>query len=151
MRVGVGAGARQLEVAQSRVGVGRYVVLLVAAGLLTELLVGVHVPTFLVELVAGELIGASGLHLIVPPETQAAVSGAALEVHSRDFPPPRGPWRPRGSSRCPGAARELRGREPLTARQQASPLSRLHHEIRPSRSQSLEAQWGPSPMPPNVR
>jgi Kef-type K+ transport system membrane component KefB len=52
----------------------------VAARLLAELLVRWQLPTILGELVAGVIIGASGLHLIVPPETQAAVSQGLLQL-----------------------------------------------------------------------
>ncbi|WP_411869408.1 cation:proton antiporter [Vulcanococcus limneticus] len=80
LQVGLEASAHQLEVADTLIGVGRFVVIFVAARLLAELLVRLQLPTILGELVAGVLIGVSGLHLIVPPETQAAVSGAALEL-----------------------------------------------------------------------
>jgi Kef-type K+ transport system membrane component KefB len=55
-------------------------VIFVAARLLAELLVRWQLPTILGELVAGVIIGASGLHLIVPPETQAAVSQGLLQL-----------------------------------------------------------------------
>ncbi len=80
LEVGLEASAHQLEVAETLIGVGRFLVIFVAARLLAELLVRLQLPTILGELVAGVLIGVSGLHLIVPPETQAAVSGAVLEL-----------------------------------------------------------------------
>jgi Kef-type K+ transport system membrane component KefB len=48
-----------------------------------------QLPTILGELVAGVIIGASGLHLIVPPETQAAVSQGLLGLLGSlaDVPP----------------------------------------------------------------
>ncbi|MEY2644508.1 MAG: hypothetical protein RLZZ124_869 [Cyanobacteriota bacterium] len=82
-------GAHQLEVAETLIGVGRFLVIFVAARLLAELLVRLQLPTILGELVAGVIIGASGLHLIVPPETQAAVSQALLQLVATlaDVPP----------------------------------------------------------------
>jgi Kef-type K+ transport system membrane component KefB len=73
-------GAHQLEVADTLIGVGRFLVVFVAARLLAELLVRLQLPTILGELLAGVVIGASGLHLIVPPETQAAVSQGLLQL-----------------------------------------------------------------------
>jgi len=82
-------GAHQLEVAETLIGVGRFLVIFVAARLLAELLVRLQLPTILGELVAGVIIGASGLHLIVPPETQAAVSHGLLQLVGTlaDVPP----------------------------------------------------------------
>ncbi len=80
LQVGLEVSAHQLEVADTLIGVGRFLVIFVAARLLAELLVRLQLPTILGELVAGVLIGVSGLHLIVPPETQAAVSGAVLDL-----------------------------------------------------------------------
>jgi len=42
---------------------------------MAELMVRLQLPTILGELVAGVIIGASGLHLILPPETHAQLSG----------------------------------------------------------------------------
>ena len=82
-------GAHQLEVAETLIGVGRFLVIFVAARLLAELLVRLQLPTILGELVAGVIIGASGLHLIVPPETQAALSQGLLQLVGSlaDVPP----------------------------------------------------------------
>ncbi|MFZ9945861.1 MAG: cation:proton antiporter, partial [Vulcanococcus sp.] len=82
-------GAHQLEVAETLIGVGRFLVIFVAARLLAELLVRWQLPTILGELIAGVIIGASGLHLIVPPETQAAVSQGVLQLVGSlaDVPP----------------------------------------------------------------
>ena len=82
-------GAHQLEVAETLLGVGRFLVIFVAARLLAELLVRWQLPTILGELIAGVIIGASGLHLIVPPETQAAVSSGVLQLVGSlaDVPP----------------------------------------------------------------
>jgi Kef-type K+ transport system membrane component KefB len=73
-------GAHQLEVAETLIGVGRFLIIFVAARLLAELLVRLQLPTILGELVAGVLIGVSGLHLVVPPETQGAVSQGLLQL-----------------------------------------------------------------------
>ena len=82
-------GAHQLEVVETLIGVGRFLVIFVAARLLAELLVRWQLPTILGELIAGVIIGASGLHLIVPPETQAAVANWALQLMGSlaDVPP----------------------------------------------------------------
>ena len=73
-------GAHQLEVVETLIGVGRFLLIFVAARLLAELLVRLQLPTILGELIAGVIIGASGLHWIVPPETQAAVSEGVLQL-----------------------------------------------------------------------
>jgi len=52
----------------------RFLVILVAARLLAETMVRFKLPTILGELVAGLIVGISGLHLVVPPETQSALS-----------------------------------------------------------------------------
>ncbi|MFN9618624.1 MAG: cation:proton antiporter [Synechococcaceae cyanobacterium] len=61
----------QLEVAETLIQVGRFVVIFLVARAIAELMVRLQLPTILGELVAGVLIGVSGLHLIVPPSTQA--------------------------------------------------------------------------------
>ncbi|MFM7452543.1 MAG: cation:proton antiporter [Cyanobium sp.] len=66
--------SHQLEVAETLIQVGRFLVIFVVARAIAELLVRLQLPTILGELVAGVLIGASGLHLIVPPEVQAQLS-----------------------------------------------------------------------------
>jgi Kef-type K+ transport system membrane component KefB len=68
-------GNHQAEVAETLITVGRYLVIFVAARLLAELMVRLQLPMILGELVAGVVIGASGLHLILPPETHAHLSG----------------------------------------------------------------------------
>ena len=75
-------GSHQMEVAETLISVGEFLVIFVAARLLAELMVRVQLPTILGELVAGVLIGVSGLHLIVPPETQAEISGWGLSLLS---------------------------------------------------------------------
>jgi len=71
-----------VEVAETLISVGEFLVIFVAARILAELMVRVQLPTILGELVAGVLIGVSGLHLIVPPETQAQISGWGLGLLS---------------------------------------------------------------------
>ena len=68
----------QLEVAETLLQVGRFLVIFIAARAIAELMVRLQLPTILGELVAGVLIGVSGLHLIVPPDAQAQISGAVL-------------------------------------------------------------------------
>ncbi|WP_411875971.1 cation:proton antiporter [Vulcanococcus limneticus] len=93
--------SHQLEVAETLIQVGRFVVIFFAARAIAEVMVRLQLPTILGELVAGVLIGVSGLHLIVPPETQAQLAAsvtslvgslaqispeAVQEVYSETFP-----------------------------------------------------------------
>ncbi|MDA0717946.1 MAG: cation:proton antiporter [Cyanobacteria bacterium] len=75
-------GSHQSEVAETLISVGEFLVIFVAARLLAELMMRVQLPTILGELVAGVLIGVSGLHLIVPPETQVQLSSWGLGLLS---------------------------------------------------------------------
>ena len=61
-------GGHQLEAAETLIEVGRFVVILFAARALAELMVRLRLPAILGELVAGVLVGVSGLHLIMAPE-----------------------------------------------------------------------------------
>jgi len=70
----------QLEVAETLLQVGRFLVIFLAARAIAEVMVRLQLPTILGELVAGVLIGVSGLHLIVPPDTQAQISDALLSL-----------------------------------------------------------------------
>jgi len=70
----------QLEVVETLLQVGRFLVIFIVARAIAELMVRLQLPTILGELVAGVLIGVSGLHLIVPPETQAQISGTLLSL-----------------------------------------------------------------------
>ncbi|MFZ9174075.1 MAG: cation:proton antiporter [Vulcanococcus sp.] len=70
----------QLEVAETLLQVGRFLVIFIAARAIAELMVRLQLPTILGELVAGVLVGVSGLHLIVPPETQAQISAGLLSL-----------------------------------------------------------------------
>ena len=67
--------SHDFEVAETLIGVLRFVLIFVAARSLAEVLVRFELPTILGELLAGVIIGASGLHLLVPPETQVQLSG----------------------------------------------------------------------------
>ena len=70
----------QLEVAETLIQVGRFVVIFFAARAIAEVMVRLQLPTILGELVAGVLIGVSGLHLIVPPETQAQLAASVTSL-----------------------------------------------------------------------
>jgi Kef-type K+ transport system membrane component KefB len=70
----------QLEVVETLLQVGRFLVIFIVARAIAELMVRLQLPTILGELVAGVLIGVSGLHLIVPPETQAQISSSLLSL-----------------------------------------------------------------------
>ena len=70
----------QLEVAETLLQVGRFVVIFLVARAIAELLVRLELPTILGELVAGVLIGVSGLHLIVPPQTGAELSAGVTAL-----------------------------------------------------------------------
>jgi Kef-type K+ transport system membrane component KefB len=67
-------GNHNVEVAETLIGVGRFLLIFLAARTLAELMVRLQLPTILGELVAGVLIGLSGLHLILPPDTGAELS-----------------------------------------------------------------------------
>jgi hypothetical protein len=84
-------GAHQLEVAETLVWVGRLLVIVVAARLFAELLVRLQLPTILGELLAGVLLGLSGLHWIVPPETQAQLSDGLLQLLGSESQPELAP------------------------------------------------------------
>merc|ERR1711965_614482 len=74
--------AHDLEMAETLIGVARFVLIFVAARILAEVLVRLQLPTILGELLAGVLIGASGLHLLVPPETQVELSNGLVTLLS---------------------------------------------------------------------
>ena len=61
-------GNHDVEVAEVLIQVGRFLVIFLAARSLAELMVRLSLPTILGELVAGVLIGVSGLHFLVPPD-----------------------------------------------------------------------------------
>ena len=72
--------SHDLEVAETLIGVLRFILIFIAARTLAEFLVRFELPTILGELMAGVIIGASGLHLLVPPETQVQLSAAFSDV-----------------------------------------------------------------------
>ena len=74
--------AHDFEMAETLIGVGRFMLIFVAARALAEVLVRLQLPTILGELLAGVLIGASGLHLLVPPETQVELSNGLITLLS---------------------------------------------------------------------
>tara|TARA_B100002051_G_scaffold273822_1_gene313453 strand:+ start:1463 stop:2845 length:1383 start_codon:yes stop_codon:yes gene_type:complete len=67
--------SHDFEVAETLIGVLRFMLIFVVARTLAEVLVRFELPTILGELLAGVIIGASGLHLLVPPETGVHLSG----------------------------------------------------------------------------
>jgi Kef-type K+ transport system membrane component KefB len=73
-------GNHQIETAETLIQVGRFVMIFLAARALAELMVRLQLPTILGELVAGVLIGVSGLHLILPPELNAQLNHSLLSL-----------------------------------------------------------------------
>jgi Kef-type K+ transport system membrane component KefB len=71
------SGGHQFEAAETLIQVGRFVVILFAARALAELMVRLRLPAILGELVAGVLIGVSGLHLILAPGLGGELNGLA--------------------------------------------------------------------------
>ena len=76
LHVVLAIGNHQLEVAETLIQVGRFLVIFLAARTLAELMVRLSLPTILGELLAGVLIGVSGLHFLVPDRF-------GLDRHSR--------------------------------------------------------------------
>ena len=74
--------SHDFEVAETLIGVLRFILIFVSARALAEILVRLELPTILGELLAGVIIGASGLHLLVPPESQVQLSGFFADVVS---------------------------------------------------------------------
>ena len=74
--------SHDFEVAETLIGVLRFILIFVSARALAEILVRLELPTILGELLAGVIIGASGLHLLVPPESQVQLSGFFTDVIS---------------------------------------------------------------------
>ena len=73
-------GNHSVEVAATLIEVGRFLVLFIAARAMAELMVRLSLPTILGELLAGVLIGISGLHLLLPPETGGQISQWLLQL-----------------------------------------------------------------------
>jgi Kef-type K+ transport system membrane component KefB len=73
-------GNHEIETAETLIAVGRFLVIFLAARALAELMVRLQMPTILGELVAGVLIGVSGLHLLLPPDAHAELSHWLLDL-----------------------------------------------------------------------
>jgi hypothetical protein len=73
-------GNHQIETAETLIAVGRFLLIFVAARALAELMVRLQLPTILGELIAGVLIGVSGLHLILPPELHSQINHQVLQL-----------------------------------------------------------------------
>jgi Kef-type K+ transport system membrane component KefB len=73
-------GSNEIETLETLLEVGRYLVIFLAARALAELMVRLRLPTILGELVAGVLIGVSGLHLILPPDIHAQLNQGMLDL-----------------------------------------------------------------------
>ncbi len=73
-------GNHQMEVAETLIQVGRFLVLFIAARMMAELMVRLSLPTILGELLAGVLIGVSGLHFLLPPESGAQINHWLLDL-----------------------------------------------------------------------
>ena len=71
-----------IEVAETLIGVIRFLLIFVAARVLAEILVRLSLPTIVGELLAGVLIGASGLHLLIPPSAHVALNQGFINVIS---------------------------------------------------------------------
>ncbi|KGG14629.1 MULTISPECIES: cation:proton antiporter [unclassified Prochlorococcus] len=71
-----------IEVAETLIGVIRFLLIFVAARVLAEVLVRLSLPTIVGELLAGVLIGASGLHLLLPPNAHASLNEGFINVIS---------------------------------------------------------------------
>ncbi|MFM7393957.1 MAG: cation:proton antiporter [Cyanobium sp.] len=73
-------GNHQVEVVETLLQVGRFLIIFLAARTLAEVMVRLELPTILGELVAGVIIGVSGFHLILPPEVHAQLNHGLLAV-----------------------------------------------------------------------
>ncbi len=71
-----------VEVAETLIGVINFLLIFVAARTLAEILVRLHLPTIVGELLAGVLIGASGFHLLLPPATSAHLNEGFVNLIS---------------------------------------------------------------------
>jgi Kef-type K+ transport system membrane component KefB len=75
-------GSHQDEVAGTLILVGRFLIIFVAARSLAELMVRFQLPSILGELLAGVLIGVSGLHLLLSPESGAQLAAWPVQFVS---------------------------------------------------------------------
>jgi Kef-type K+ transport system membrane component KefB len=73
-------GNHSVEVAETLIQVGRFLVIFLAARTLAEVMVRFQLPTILGELLAGVLIGVSGFHLLIPPDSGARLSQWLLDL-----------------------------------------------------------------------
>ena len=71
-----------VEVAETLIGVINFLMIFVAARTLAEILVRLSLPTIVGELLAGVLIGASGLHLLLPPSAHAELNQGFISLIS---------------------------------------------------------------------
>ena len=76
-------GSHQEDVAETLILVGRFLIIFLAARSLAELMVRLQLPSILGELVAGVLIGVSGLHLLLPPESGAQLAAWPVQLVSQ--------------------------------------------------------------------
>jgi Kef-type K+ transport system membrane component KefB len=76
-------GSHQEEVAETLILVGRFLIIFLAARSLAELMVRLQLPSILGELLAGVLIGVSGLHLLLPPESGAQLAAWPVQLVSQ--------------------------------------------------------------------
>jgi Kef-type K+ transport system membrane component KefB len=69
-----------IEVAETLIQVGRFLVIFLAARSLAELMVRLQLPAILGELLAGVVIGVSGFHLLVPPASGVRLNHWLLDL-----------------------------------------------------------------------
>jgi len=72
--------AHDLEVAETLIGVIRFLLIFLAARALAEVLVRLSLPTIVGELLAGVVIGASGFHLLIPPSAGTELNEGLVNV-----------------------------------------------------------------------
>ncbi len=76
-------GSHQDDVAETLILVGRFLIIFLAARSLAELMVRLQLPSILGELLAGVLIGVSGLHLLLPPDSGAQLAAWPVQLVSQ--------------------------------------------------------------------
>jgi len=74
--------AYDLEVAETLIGVIRFLLIFLAARALAEVLVRLSLPTIVGELLAGVVIGASGFHLLIPPSAGTELNEGLINIIS---------------------------------------------------------------------
>ena len=75
--------AHDLEVAETLIGVIRFLLIFLAARALAEVLVRLSLPTIVGELLAGVVIGASGFHLLIPPSAGTELNEGLVMLLAR--------------------------------------------------------------------